>query len=172
MKLFSFWKRHASSKSRLEFQSLVQDVKSEIERKAVVKPRRAHRQYDCPCCRYPTLKDRGAFSLCLLCFWEDDGQDDPYADELWAGPNGDFTLNQARATFRKFLVMYSPEEDYRLGGADTAEEKAVKQKILDGFARLREPGPAKLSLEEKISIYFIELKQAMSHRLPAANSED
>lgn len=41
-------------------------------------------------------------TVCHVCFWEDDGQDDPSADEVWGGPNGDLSLTQARANFTKF----------------------------------------------------------------------
>ena len=30
----------------------------------------------CPCCNYHTLKSRGQYFTCRVCFWEDDGNDD------------------------------------------------------------------------------------------------
>lgn len=56
--------------------------------------------YDCPCCGYPTLEARGGYDICLVCWWEDDGQDDPRADEVWGGPNGEYSLSAARENFR------------------------------------------------------------------------
>jgi formylglycine-generating enzyme required for sulfatase activity len=51
----------------------------------------------CPCCGYPTLEQElTPFQMCLLCWWEDDGQDDPHADEVWPGPNGGRSLTKAR----------------------------------------------------------------------------
>ena len=41
----------------------------------------------CPCCGHSTLTARGAFELCPVCFWEDDGQDNADADEDRGGPN-------------------------------------------------------------------------------------
>ena len=38
----------------------------------------------------------GHNDICPVCFWEDDGQDDPYEDEVWAGPNGRLSLTEAR----------------------------------------------------------------------------
>ena len=38
-----------------------------------------------------------------ICTWEDDGQDDDTADEVWGGPNGDFSLTQFRFEFNRFL---------------------------------------------------------------------
>ncbi|WP_253907628.1 CPCC family cysteine-rich protein [Bacillus sp. WMMC1349] len=39
----------------------------------------------CPCCGFPTIEERRIFEICELCNWEDDGQDDPNADEVWGG---------------------------------------------------------------------------------------
>lgn len=57
--------------------------------------------YECPCCGYITLPERGGFDICEVCFWEDDGQDDRDADEVRGGPNGDLSLVEARQNFRR-----------------------------------------------------------------------
>ena len=36
----------------------------------------------CPCCGYPTLTGPRLYEICELCWWEDDGQDDPHANEV------------------------------------------------------------------------------------------
>jgi hypothetical protein len=41
------------------------------------------KRVQCPCCKYLTLENKGEFEICILCDWEDDGQDDPYADEIF-----------------------------------------------------------------------------------------
>lgn len=56
-------------------------------------------QFRCPCCGYLTLMERAAYEICPVCCWEDDGQDNPHADEYWGGPNGSLTLSQARENF-------------------------------------------------------------------------
>src|SRR5262245_55462925 len=56
----------------------------------------------CPCCGYKTLGERGKYEICPVCFWEDDGQDEQIADEVWGGPNGALSLTQARANYRAF----------------------------------------------------------------------
>jgi len=56
----------------------------------------------CPCCGYKTLNARGAFEICEVCFWEDDGQDDSDADVVRGGPNGDLSLLQGRANYLAF----------------------------------------------------------------------
>ncbi|WP_369334942.1 CPCC family cysteine-rich protein [Xanthomonas sacchari] len=65
----------------------------------------------CPCCSYKTLSERGAFEICAVCFWEDDGQDDDDADEVLGGPNGNLSLTQARANYQQFGV--SRRQDLR-----------------------------------------------------------
>ena len=64
----------------------------------------------CPCCGYPTLTERGGYDICPLCFWEDDGQDDHNADEIFGGPNSDYSLTEARQNFRKYYTMYRPAD--------------------------------------------------------------
>ena len=56
----------------------------------------------CPCCGYKTLSERAAYDICKVCFWEDDGQDDSNASEIWGGPNGDLGLAQARVNYKLF----------------------------------------------------------------------
>lgn len=53
----------------------------------------------CPCCGYDTLLERCRFEICPICWWEDDGQDNEQADEVWGGPNSDLSLSQARKNF-------------------------------------------------------------------------
>lgn len=55
----------------------------------------------CPCCGFLTLGERHAWEICPVCFWEDDGQDDPDADQVWGGPNGSLSLTQARENYRR-----------------------------------------------------------------------
>jgi hypothetical protein len=52
----------------------------------------------CPCCRYRTLPKRGAYNICKVCFWEDNGSGD-FA--VVNGPNH-MTLENARANFELF----------------------------------------------------------------------
>jgi len=59
-------------------------------------------QFPCPCCGYLTLSERGAFLICPVCFWEDDGQDNHNADQVLGGPNGDISLTTGRANYLAF----------------------------------------------------------------------
>jgi hypothetical protein len=55
--------------------------------------------YRCPCCSCKSLYGRGQDEICPVCFWHDDGQDDPEADEVWGGPNYDLSLSRALENF-------------------------------------------------------------------------
>lgn len=65
-------------------------------------------KYQCPCCDYFTLPGRGGFTICPVCFWEDEiddtgfsGFDIPeYLDRI-SSANSSLTLRQARANFLK-----------------------------------------------------------------------
>ncbi|MFE5734367.1 CPCC family cysteine-rich protein [Streptomyces sp. NPDC056528] len=70
--------------------------------------------YVCPCCGYLTLGERGAFEICDVCFWEDDGQDEHDADVIRGGPNGALSLTQARVNYRA------------IGACDRRSRKSVR----------------------------------------------
>ena len=61
--------------------------------------RAAKRRYACPCCRHCTLAARGEYFICPVCFWEDDGNNDPARG---FGPNGALTLAEGRANYQAF----------------------------------------------------------------------
>ena len=101
---------------------------------SVLKPPQPGLRYPCPCCGYLTLPERGGYDICELCNWEDDGQDDPHAHEVWGGPNGAYSLSEARANFRQHLIMYDPgKPKKRIGGNDSALEQQTKRAIMAAF---------------------------------------
>jgi len=63
----------------------------------------------CPCCGYKTLETRNEFEICKICWWEDDGQDNLHADDVWGGPNYEVSLTQARH-FYLTIGIYNPEQ--------------------------------------------------------------
>jgi hypothetical protein len=87
----------------------------------------------CPCCGFPTLEERGNFEICELCHWEDDGQDAPFADEVWGGPNGDYSLTEARKNFKENLIMY---RDKRNILSQTDKEIKTKRDLINAFVEL------------------------------------
>ncbi len=95
---------------------------NDIEILAAFRDRRSH--YDaylqsngipvhtCPGCGFPTLEERGAFEICIICSWEDDGQDDNARSMLArlelsgikiSGPNGGLTLMDNRTNIGRIL---------------------------------------------------------------------
>ncbi len=87
--------------------------------------------HSCPCCGYGTLPTRGDFVICNLCDWEDDGQDDADADQIRGGPNGGYSLTDARVNFLRSLVMYAAPELARVLAAPLhADRVAVKRQLL------------------------------------------
>jgi hypothetical protein len=62
---------------------------------------------NCPCCRLPTLTERASYDICIVCWWEDDGQDDNNADIVFGGPNGSYSLTEARKNYAKHGHMYA-----------------------------------------------------------------
>ena len=60
----------------------------------------------CPCCGYPTISQRGQYEICRLCDWEDDFQSEFEADKVLGGPNGDYSLAEAKNNFKKNFIMY------------------------------------------------------------------
>ena len=63
----------------------------------------------CPCCGYPTLRERGMDEICDLCRWEDDGQDDRDAEVVRHGPNRNWSLTAGRDHFAD-LGVDSPDK--------------------------------------------------------------
>ncbi|MFG2656055.1 CPCC family cysteine-rich protein [Streptomyces sp. NPDC048425] len=66
----------------------------------IVRGRAEAGPYRCPCCGFITLAERGAFEICDVCYWEDDGQDEHDADEVRGGPNHDLSLRQSPPRLR------------------------------------------------------------------------
>lgn len=88
-------------------------------------------RYRCPCCRYPTLVARNQFDICELCNWEDDGQDDPHADEVWGGPNHRYSLAQARRNFEDHLNKYDTDDPFCDDDDDATRE--AKRRLIAAF---------------------------------------
>lgn len=59
--------------------------------------------FTCPSCGYPTLTERNYYEICSICHWEDDGQDEERANEIWGGPNGTFSLTENRLVIGRIL---------------------------------------------------------------------
>ncbi|WP_052350655.1 CPCC family cysteine-rich protein [Paenibacillus gorillae] len=109
-------------------------------------------RYHCPCCGYLTLEERGAFEICYLCSWEDDGQDDSNADEVRGGPNGEYSLTEARDNFKMNDTMYN---DDNIILSQSEKEKSTKKALMTEFEKLKAAGDHSVkTVWEKI--YFLE----------------
>lgn len=91
--------------------------------------------YNCPCCNYPTLPERGVYYICPLCFWEDDGQDEPFCEEVWGGPNGNYSLTEARNNFAEYLTYYRPS-DKEMFEKDK-EKEHIKITLIQKYEQLK-----------------------------------
>ncbi|MFN8575740.1 MAG: CPCC family cysteine-rich protein [Candidatus Sericytochromatia bacterium] len=91
--------------------------------------------FNCPCCNYPTLPERGSYYICPLCFWEDDGQDEPFCEEVWNGPNGDYSLREARNNFSDYLTYYRPDDKEMF--EKQKEKEHLKINLIQKFEQLK-----------------------------------
>ncbi|MFF3662871.1 CPCC family cysteine-rich protein [Streptomyces olivochromogenes] len=84
--------------------------------------------YACPCCRFLTLEARCAWEICPEYGWEDDGQDDLNADEVWGGPNGSESLTAARLRYADYVAgTRSGDRQSVAQGGDGAWWSAAKR---------------------------------------------
>ena len=114
-----------------------------LEQEAGARASKALATHNCPCCGYPTLDSRGDNEICELCGWEDDGQDDPHASEVW-GTNSDYSLAEARDNFRRYMTMYRPEDEVMF--------RRSRQKKLDGGRTVRDLVAVKKAIAEKFDL--------------------
>ena len=125
--------------------------------------------YTCPCCGYPMLTERDGYEICHLCFWEDDGQDDPHADERWGGPNGRYTLTEARQNFLKYWNMFSPDDHHfqppmgELLRSSPAELEA-KRSIVQAFNQMPTSPPEGIQALWEMVEHGLNALQAESNR--------
>ena len=57
-------------------------------------------KYTCQCCGHRTLSDSGAYEVCPVCLWEDDGASTANPTQWGEGPNG-ISLAEAQARYRR-----------------------------------------------------------------------
>ena len=80
-------------------------------------------KYKCPCCDYYTFEEKpnGNYTVCPVCFWEDDPIQFINAD--YEGGSNRFSLSQARQNFLDFgasdnklrMHVRKPESDELFG---------------------------------------------------------
>ncbi len=64
----------------------------------------------CPCCRYRSLRLRGEYEICRVCFWEDDGMTE--LDSV-SGPNH-ITLREGRLNTQRYGAVTESAREHIL----------------------------------------------------------
>jgi cysteine-rich CPCC protein len=127
----------------------------------------------CPCCGYPALREAAAYDICELCNWEDDGQGEASADEVWGGPNGAYSLTDARRNFRDHLVMYASGRDTRLTPGDTERTRGAKRALMAAFDRVEQASGIQLSsVLAKIERQEALLREELNRKVRDYESRD
>ena len=88
-----------------------------------------NRLFACPCCGFATLGEVADFEICPICFWEDDGQDDPESEENRGGPNH-VSLIEARRNYLKFGSAES--KDLKHCRKTEPKDECVRVFVLEG----------------------------------------
>lgn len=98
----------------------------------------------CPGCGYPTLAARKGYEICLVCNWEDDGQEEAQADEVWGGPNGNMSLTENRLGFGALLRAKAADQgaSIRIDPAEVLPLLEYHQEVIDRFIDQGIEGPA------------------------------
>ncbi len=102
--------------------------------------------HSCPACGFPTLEERGTFDICVVCWWEDDNPDMTLLTEVtWGvgGPNGRYSINEARRNFRSHGHMYDKGE-----GIDVVEKPDAARQALMRYVDRVMSGNAKFSAKK------------------------
>lgn len=105
----------------------------------------------CPCCYMPTLTERAQYQICVICFWEDDGQDSDDAELVFGGPNADYSLQEARENFNDFHTMYRRADAEHF--ARELTKKAIKITIYNAMQLALKSG------DDKSWAQAVELQQ-------------
>ena len=74
----------------------------------IAKPEKRGVRYACPCCKYLTLRSRGDYEICKVCFWEDDNVQ--FEDPDFRGGANVVSLNEGR---NNFLAFGASQEQFR-----------------------------------------------------------
>lgn len=84
----------------------------------------------CPCCGYPTLKERAAYDICILCNWEDLPFGDSFDRFEDVDPDGNSGLAESRRNFNKYFIMYSVK---RIIDRQTPKEIEAKKALISAY---------------------------------------
>lgn len=117
--------------------------------------------FNCPCCRFPTLSERGGYDICIICWWEDDGQSDRNADKVRGGPNGSYSLTQARGNFADHGHMYAANQ-----GIEEVERPSKARSDLVSYLRTIDFDPNRAD-----AVRFAELLRAVDRQVQSREGD-
>jgi hypothetical protein len=104
--------------------------------------------FRCPICDYPTLSERGGYEICQLCNWEDDGTDEL---DSYSGPNGDYTVREARQNFCEHVTMYRPAHHTGFEMSRRSNHiKRVYMALIDAYRVERSARPLKNNARARV----------------------
>jgi hypothetical protein len=71
-------------------------------------------QYQCPCCGYYTLKYRGGYDICPVCFWQDGDGNEAYGlpSSRKSGEPNLVLLEKARENFLTFGASEEKDKEH------------------------------------------------------------
>ncbi|NJS13240.1 MAG: enoyl-CoA hydratase/isomerase family protein [Sphingopyxis sp.] len=118
--------------------------------------------YHCPCCGYPTLKTRGGFEICPICYWEDDGQDDHDVLAVRGGPNYELSLSSARKNFREIGAC----EAGMIRHVRPPTKEEIQHRMTHDVSIRREGGAGHIRLNRPAALHALTLD--MVHAMTAA----
>ena len=111
---------------------LLRDMKIEVEQITGD----AEEGIACPCCGYCTLGSRGEYEICIVCWWEDDGQDNDDAHLVFGGPNYELSLTRARLNFLKEGISIPRRTDLRRRQEPTRKYAKGREFLLDDTSEM------------------------------------
>lgn len=99
-------------------------------------------RFTCPACGYPTLEEKGNYECCVMCLWEEDGNDDQHNPALIRPPNH-ISLMEARVNIGFMLAEFEESESVQID----PDPKRVTDHIEDFLNQLK-AGTAKINTED------------------------
>lgn len=91
-------------------------------------------RYQCPCCGYYTLEERGGHDICRVCWWQDDDFDEEYGqpiEDRSLGPNH-VQLREARLNYQEFGAS---EERLRVRARPPRPDEMTGENLLTGAVK-------------------------------------
>jgi hypothetical protein len=91
-------------------------------------------RYQCPCCGYFTLDERGGHDICSVCWWQDDDFGEEYGQPVADRPLGPnhVQLREARLNYQHFGAS---EERRRVRARPPRPDEMIGENLLTGAVK-------------------------------------